>query len=302
MQGTVVILDSCALSDDGKYIMKVKSEITIKCTNYNGMVERLICQYYPIMRSVSSGGIEAWIEIMNHPQELENFLSELDEIGITYKFRQETTYRREEIKKFEYGFLILPNAQAVVCGPYATLDDLNPEIYGTVYSPPQCPFCNAGRKQTNKLHIPLRAASKFEISKLLSNIIIKSDLIEAFQEKGFTGISIGECIDSKTENEVPFKQLIINNTLPSMSEKTEIEWVECSRCGKKYWKTVPDKLFFSIKDKKKFKDFNISQEQYSYLGVNMLPAGIPIVSNRVISYILENKCKQVTFKPILFVE
>lgn len=287
--------------------MKVKHSITIMSPANTDIVERLICKYYSVIRSLSvlaGRPRKIFVEIINHEQELENFLSELDEEGISYDFWQESTYRKEEITKFEYGYLVLPDIHAIICGSYPTTDDLNPEVYGTKYSDSLCIECNRGKKQLNLLHIPIRTASKFEIGTILRKIIIKSEEMKTFQRKGFTGLSFAKCVDSKTEGEVPYEQLIIDNILPPMSDRTEIEWVKCSHCGNTYWKTIPDKLVFSNDDKSEFMDFNVSFENFSYLGnpIAPAPAGILIVSNRVINYMLENNFSGVKFKPIFFIE
>ena len=254
--------------------MKVKHSITIMSPANTDIVERLICKYYSVIRSLSvlaGRPRKIFVEIINHEQELENFL---------------------------------PDIHAIICGSYPTTDDLNPEVYGTKYSDSLCIECNRGKKQLNLLHIPIRTASKFEIGTILRKIIIKSEEMKTFQRKGFTGLSFAKCVDSKTEGEVPYEQLIIDNILPPMSDRTEIEWVKCSHCGNTYWKTIPDKLVFSNDDKSEFMDFNVSFENFSYLGnpIAPAPAGILIVSNRVINYMLENNFSGVKFKPIFFIE
>ena len=243
--------------------------------------------------------IDKIIEIINHQEEVDEFLAELREIGYTYKVHQEIIYNADEMRSFEYAFIDMTK----IARKNIKLEDNDkgPEKFGTQFTVPKCMNCNSNRTIAGVFHIPKNLDISFDIGFLYPSIIIKREVYEIFQNEGLQGCSYEMCLnDGGNSVENQFYRLSINNVLPDMSQKIEYNFIKCEQCGREYLKYCPENISYNIKDKGKFKDFNISSEQINVLGKNRVPYGIPIVSNRVIKLILNHKLTGITFKPIFF--
>lgn len=264
----------------------------------------IIFKYRNIIRSEKpyelTSRIDTIIEIIDHQEELENFLAELREIEHEYRIYRETIYSKDELRRADYAYIDFTN----IARKNLMLEKhgRGPEKFGTHFVNSKCLNCNNGRTNIGNFYLPDSVDIPFDIGFIYPSIIAKRKVVEMFQREGFTGFSYKECIKEGTEEGTPFYCLNFNNVLPQMSKKIESDIIKCGQCGKEYLKYCPDSIFYSIKDKEKFVDFNISLEQINVLGKNRVPYGIPIVSNQVINFILDEKLTGIALKPITFTD
>ncbi len=218
---------------------------------------------------------------------------------ITELMRQNLEYRRAEVR--EYSKKELEQAELFymeIVYPWE-LDGGTPD-FGTKYAK-SCPNCNHGLIQKSDLIVNIDKLKKYDISTTQPEIVINERLRLLLEVNQITGYILRPVIDYKGRTEPIMYQLIINNTLPAMSNEIRFDIVKndphcspCKTCGRNGIIRRSEAIY----EREKLKnvcDFNLSTE---FFGINLYCRQDIIVSAELRKLFQTHKIKRVAFDPV----
>jgi hypothetical protein len=274
--------------------VKVLARVSIPQGNLNDFSEvykaNLIKEYSNSFKRIDWECGVGYIEIYKNDKEYTRFIGQLqrDKIYFSQEFKAE--YSKNEIDKSELLVLRLKyQCEMTYNGKYGMFFD----EYAN--------GCGVYTKQHSDLQILKRDLGQRDIFRSTENeYLVSIKLKSLIESEKLTGV-IFRPVYTKKDNELIAYQMIIENKLPLLHEKTALEIAnEDSRCNfMSYIKRREEPLVYEKETQKAIKDFNITSE---YFGIGVFPRPIRIVSQKVRQILLKNKIKGIEFEPVFIVD
>lgn len=193
------------------------------------------------------------------------------------------------------------------------------QYFGTKYQS-EC-SCHLKQKPLSPFYAPTKKINnKLDICEMEMGIIVSDKVRNLIEDAQCTGVEFEKDIANFKTKEVDseLNRLIITNTLPQMSEKTEnIVEKLCERCGNVHSKIRGKVPIYERKDLERANDFNLAREsnllqrnhserwdskKYEKKGVREIEEQYYIVSRKVVEIFKENKIKNFLVSPILYTD
>lgn len=164
-----------------------------------------------------------------------------------------------------------------------------------------CKICGAGRKMIVPLHIPTNQMGRKRIdqNQRYGFIVVDVNLIEEIKNKELTGIQDYPIRMGRNESE--FRLILIQNTLPQMSNNSQILKNDicplCQRSGHYDYYDIESRFKYQNMPEDSWEDFNLTWEYFGIWDMGNTSQEL-VVSKRAYEFLRDLRLGHLKFEPV----
>lgn len=191
------------------------------------------------------------IPLIDGSPELEELLTQCNEIGWDTRLFSHVHYTPKELKQCEF-FEIVP--------PHPTeLDGVNLKSFGNIYEE-ACPGCGVGGKLHGDVLVDRKYPRKYKMGIIQPELYMSGEVKTLVEENGLTGLFFNrKMVDYKGREISDFYVPDFSSVLPPMNESTWLNPQTPRECGHRIIYLDSD-IQYEREKLSEAKDFNLTQE------------------------------------------
>ncbi|HIS63707.1 MAG TPA: hypothetical protein IAC14_16000 [Candidatus Scybalomonas excrementigallinarum] len=245
-----------------------------------------------------------YIKVKKNSYGYNQLMNLLEQSKTDYDYYEKVHLSKKEKEKIEYFLFTPKDGKWQKNWQYA-------RYFNTEYKS-KCVKCDLKQKQITSLYVPTKLIkNKLDMCEMTTGIVVSKKVRELIEKEECTGVIFQEVLDYKTrEAEEELSQLVITNTLTSMSEKTKKNISEvCDVCRESSCEVMGIPIY-DRSSLKEAKDFNLTQESYVfYYNYHtwdseeyrewIVEVPYYIISRKVLEILQKNNIKNYICEPVL---